>query len=268
VVQTRDGWLHMLSRKELSGYVGQFNLQQTEKDYLQHLVLWGMYSYISKNLIFKGGTALQKVYGLDRFSEDLDFTLNLPLNHGIDTEKSVREKIERGLKLVNSFYTLSYEKIKKNNSVNYKLKIRGPLYEKLQSIETIKIETGKRESVLLPTKVVPIIPVYRDLSVYLPIVMNINEMLAEKVRAILTRKQPRDLYDLYFILHKSGEILKSIIAKKLEPYSLEFSIKTFLERIDELKPLWYELAYLLKQVPEFDDVTEYVKNKFIASKKH
>lgn len=254
----------MLSKKELLGYVGEFNLQQTEKDYLQNLVLWGIYATVSKGLIFKGGTALHKVYGLNRFSEDLDFTLNLHVNNEIEEEKLILKQIEKGMNLVNSFYSLSFDINQKANSIAYKLKIQGPLYHKSQSIETIGIDISKRENLILPTDVIPIIPIYKDLSMYLPIVMNLDEMLAEKVRAILTRKRPRDLYDLYFILHKGGKVSKPVIAKKLEIYSLKFSTKIFLKRIDELEALWGELSYLFKTVPEFKVTAEYVKNIFIT----
>jgi len=47
-------------------------MQVQERDYVQHLLLWLLYSR-SQVLIFKGGTALRLVYGGNRYSEDLDF---------------------------------------------------------------------------------------------------------------------------------------------------------------------------------------------------
>ena len=47
-------------------------MQVQERDYVQHLILWLLYSR-SQALIFKGGTALRLVYGGARYSEDLDF---------------------------------------------------------------------------------------------------------------------------------------------------------------------------------------------------
>jgi predicted nucleotidyltransferase component of viral defense system len=44
------------------------------KEFLQDIVLSHIYSHKNfKELIFYGGTCLRKLYGLDRFSEDLDF---------------------------------------------------------------------------------------------------------------------------------------------------------------------------------------------------
>lgn len=47
-------------------------MQVQERDYLQHLLLWLLYTR-SQALIYKGGTALRMVYGGNRYSEDLDF---------------------------------------------------------------------------------------------------------------------------------------------------------------------------------------------------
>ena len=61
--------------------------QQIEKDYILSWILFGVakHEYLSKAIVFKGGTVLKKVYFEDyRFSEDLDFTL---LNAGISNEQ-------------------------------------------------------------------------------------------------------------------------------------------------------------------------------------
>src|SRR4030042_2234018 len=53
-----------------------------EKDYILDWVLWGISQdeYLGKRIVFKGGTALHKMYFPDwRFSEDLDFTTIRPI---------------------------------------------------------------------------------------------------------------------------------------------------------------------------------------------
>lgn len=64
-----------------------FNAGHAEKDYLQHTFLLFLSRHSKNDLVFKGGTALQKAYSLNRFSIDLDFTLN--------REISAREIIDR-----------------------------------------------------------------------------------------------------------------------------------------------------------------------------
>ena len=54
------------------------NLYQQEKEYLLKLFLYFYYKRYN-DAIFKGGTCLKFLFGLDRFSEDLDFNVNEPL---------------------------------------------------------------------------------------------------------------------------------------------------------------------------------------------
>ena len=61
--------------------------QQIEKDYILSWILKGIaqHEQLSKVIVFKGGTALKKIYFEDyRFSEDLDFTL---INNDISNEQ-------------------------------------------------------------------------------------------------------------------------------------------------------------------------------------
>lgn len=66
------------------------------KEFLQNIVLSYIYSDgDSKGLIFYGGTCLRKLYGLDRFSEDLDFESREKLNVdalGVYLEKEFRNE--------------------------------------------------------------------------------------------------------------------------------------------------------------------------------
>lgn len=58
-----------------------FNSALIEKDYFCSLILAYLYSAGGPNLIFKGGTALNKIYaGFYRLSEDLDFSIAMPLH--------------------------------------------------------------------------------------------------------------------------------------------------------------------------------------------
>lgn len=63
-----------MEREELQLYKGKtgYNLRQLELDYYQHFVLSKIYEGFN-TIYFKGGTCLQKCYGIKRFSEDLDF---------------------------------------------------------------------------------------------------------------------------------------------------------------------------------------------------
>ena len=59
---------------EIGRKKGLINKEYIEKNYFQDLFLFYLYKKTNK-FIFKGGTALYKIYNLPRFSEDLDFSL-------------------------------------------------------------------------------------------------------------------------------------------------------------------------------------------------
>jgi predicted nucleotidyltransferase component of viral defense system len=253
----------MIDRNDLLKNSDFPNVYQAEKDYLQHLVLSRVYSNSSEDLIFKGGTALQKVYGLNRFSEDLDFTLKKS-----NFEEQIT-KIERGLSTIKRFYDFSYKSKNDHRSVGFNLKINGPLFKTPASVQTIIMEISLREEVLDKANSMLITPAYPDLSPYFVKVMSLDEILAEKVRALITRGRlrPRDLYDIYFILHKGGRFDIKKINKKLAYYDLEFSNSYFLKRVGEMKgTLWNkELSLLMKDVPDYNTIANYVTEKIISN---
>src|ERR1700686_1430288 len=71
--------------------------EQALREILQEIALVGLWrGKFFEHAAFYGGTALRIIYGLDRFSEDLDFTLLDP-KHSFDWvsfEKSVHEELE------------------------------------------------------------------------------------------------------------------------------------------------------------------------------
>ena len=47
--------------------------------------------------------------------------------------------------------------------------------------------------------------------------MSINEIVAEKMRALLQRKKPRDVFDVWFLIHeKEIKLDKRLLRKKLQ----------------------------------------------------
>jgi hypothetical protein len=244
----------MLTKSELLGYKTWPNRYQLEKDYLQYAVLLEIFKRSKGGLVFKGGTALQKCYGLDRFSEDLDFTT--------DSADEIR-RVEDGLQGIKQLYNATFKRTENEQSALFNLKIEGPLFEKQQSIQTIIIEISKREKTLRKPMLIRLIPKYRDLEAQLVVVMDKDEILAEKTRALLTRRRPRDLYDTYFLLNKGAKIDFELINKKLEYYSTKFDFAVLTARITDLKAEWdKELGILMEHPPDFEVTAEFVLESF------
>ena len=242
----------MLTRNDLMSYKDAtgFNLGQIEKDYVQHLFLMNLYRRISDELTFKGGTALQKTYGLNRFSGDLDFTLtkNIKLAPIVD-------KVITGMDLFGC--EAAQKKIKEDKlSITFQVKAKGPLYEGSdKSLTYINLEVSKREDVLLPPVMNTVIPIYRDLPPYLLYTMNPSEIMAEKIRAILMREKSRDIYDIYFLIKKGVKTSIDTINRKLSYYDRDFDEEGLFKALKRKEKTWKsELKQLVTAIPEFHEV--------------
>jgi predicted nucleotidyltransferase component of viral defense system len=237
-----------MNRDELRSYLGITgnSLGQIEKDYCQHIVLGALSREQGGMLVFKGGTALQKTGIIRRFSEDLDFTANG------DVVPSKLEKVV--LKVFSAYnYKASCIDQKENDlAFSFNIRIQGPLYNGPQSHCKIRLEVSRREAVLMGPRQVHIDPPYRDIVPYVLETMFSREMAAEKVRAIMTRNKPRDLYDLFMILRQGGMIDTAMAEKKLRYYDRTFNKGEFLRKCKGFGRTWAkDLEMLVDDVPAF-----------------
>ncbi len=247
----------MLSYKELEeiSKLKRLSLTNAEKDYLQELVLFSMYSGISRELIFKGGTCLYKIYKLNRFSEDLDFTST---TQKLDI-KGVARSIISNLELLN--IKSKIKEIKEyRNEINARLLLNGPLYKGSKQTQCfIPLNISVKENIVLEPKRESVAPIYREIPNFELFVMQEKEILAEKVRATLTRQKPRDIYDIWFLVTKRRVTFDAdLINKKLSLYNLNFNFKEFAERIEKMSGLWgADLKNLIiGELQEFDNLKE------------
>lgn len=255
----------MINASDLLTYSSHFATERhLEKDYLQTVLLNEIYAEFSTQLVFKGGTALQKLYGLNRFSEDLDFTYN-----GNAPEQD-KEKLYLAIKRMKEQYPFEiHTEQSKQDSILIELKnIRGPLYPIKKSSHTIKIDISLRERPLLEPQLKIISPIYRDIKQFSIYAMNLDEILSEKVRAIFTRTKARDVYDLYFIIMQRGaKFDEKLINSKLAPQKLQFSKQDFMKRIEGItQKLWKEeLSNTVRILPEYPDVVNYIVDTIKAA---
>lgn len=174
--------LEVINRKNL-----KYPLAIAEKDYLLAIVSKIVYdSPLRDKLVFKGGTALHHCYlNQMRFSEDLDFT-SLDKNITIDDVKRVLEPYE-------------FLSIKKEYTSNATIKIERLSYNgPLNQPNSLKLEIDFLQNVVLPAKELEYKNVWRvDTKVN---VMDIREIVAEKIRATSDRARYRDFYDLFQII--------------------------------------------------------------------
>ncbi len=205
-------------------------LQSTElnvrREYIQHLFLSYFYQQPeADNIYFKGGTALRIIHQSPRFSEDLDFSstatsINKIENVLIQTIREIeREGIETDVKE------------SKKTSGGY----IGIVHCMLRDQEiAIQLEISQRKG-KAQREVVTIandfIPPYTIIS------LSQNELVTEKIQALLTRQKARDFYDLYFMLraHLIPARKKNVLQKVLNLLNIsnihyEQELKQFLPR--------------------------------------
>jgi len=245
----------MITKQELIEYSKRrnINLGQSEVDYFQHIILFILYTKLDSQLIFKGGTALQKCYNLERFSEDLDFNTN--------KEQDIKTVIESGLK---DFFIEHETEINEHpKGRNFIFRIRGPLYNgNRNSLCKILIDLSSRESTKLPPKTITIAKTINEIPSFQVIAMDQEEILAEKIRAILTRDKARDIYDLSYLLDQGISQNKKLINEKLEFDKIEFSKNKLIKEIEKKKHLWeFEMKPLLNNFVEFEEIFDNIKEK-------
>lgn len=231
-----------MEQRELQSFKQQtgYNLEQLELDYYQHFILHFIYKSFN-TIYFKGGTCLQKCYGIKRFSEDLDF------NYFDEHPEKIITLIEKAFN----------EKISDYNEtrfgMNFKVRFKGILYNgSNQSLCRISFDFRKNDIYKQPIKKI-IRPIYFDLPNYFILAMNTEEILAEKIRAILTRYKARDVFDLNELILNKTEIDFDLVNKKLKTYDKKFILSEFESKLEEKRNIYdQEIKRLTDIYEDFD----------------
>lgn len=203
----------MIKKEEILDLSRQLGLFPTtiEKDYVLGWILAGIvnHSAIAKDWVFKGGTCLKKCYfGNYRFSEDLDFTLLKSNQVNVDFLEAVFDQIgewvyaESGIHL-DAFRFEIYRNKSEGLSVQGRFKFQGPLRQKT-NFPTIKLDLTSDEIVVLPPEIRPILHDYSDGPIDTSGILCYpkDEVFSEKLRALMQRSRPRDLYDVVHLFQK------------------------------------------------------------------
>jgi len=222
---------------------------QEEKRYVQALVLYSLSSF---PIIAKGGTYLWYSHGLNRFSEDLDYTAEGKL------VGDMAQDVSRTLEL---FGVHNEFKVVKDDRYTFSFRIgaQAPLYRNEKDTCYVYVEVSRREGVL--TEAISLTldePFYGIPMTYLK-GMNLREVLSEKVKAVMVRGSARDLYDMWFLVGKKMvEPDKGLMDKKLAFYGRSFDKTHFQARVERIGKYWdQELKpIVIGALPKFEDVKE------------
>lgn len=225
----------------------KYHLQDAEKDYFLAVILNIIYnSEFKDTLVFKGGTAIYHCYLEQlRFSRDLDFTVRKGLML-TDVEGLFRD-----------FDIFKVRDVReKRFGLDISIQYRGPL----EQPDTIGIDINTNRKVLMEPNEVEYKNYYG--VKFHCLVMDIKEIFAEKIRTLIDRARPRDLYDLIILQKRYGiKINEGIILlaqkefhKPLDKIAIEENINISLDRWEqEMKELYYKEPVIEEEAKNFTD---------------
>lgn len=252
-----------MNEAELSRIAGERSVPvgTVEKDYVLSVILTLLANdKARRDIVFKGGTAIKKVYYPEaRFSEDLDFNY---LDLSIGDVKDMVLRCMGACPMESVRFTRIRDEYETEDGFNCRVGFRGPLNHD----NSIKLDFSGRERPLTKTLLKPIIEEYRtqeELQISGTIqVLSLEEILSEKCRALMMRPAPRDLYDIWFLLSKGVRFDDILVRKKLKAYREDWNRDAFEERIEDLETAWRrDLLSLLPKVPDFNDVIKFVRRR-------
>jgi predicted nucleotidyltransferase component of viral defense system len=197
----------MIKPNEISKTANALGLRETqvEKDYVIGWVLKGLSNneYLKQRLVFKGGTALRKIHFPDyRLSEDLDFTFsgNDFIQKDIDAHfDEITEWIQNESRISIS---IQDKTIHQTGNYSFNLQYTGPLGGKGAN-KSIKVDIATDEKLFTAPVELPVNNIYTDLEdIFCIFSYTLEEIIAEKMRSLMQRTTPRDIYDLWYLFEE------------------------------------------------------------------
>lgn len=242
------------------------------KEVIQEITLCGLSrAGFFKNTAFYGGTALRIFHGLNRFSEDLDFSLKkadssfdfykyLPIlekevrSYGLNFNIEVKEKSVE-TKIVSAFL--------KGNTEEHILMFYADelLARSISSNELIRIkfevDTNPPDYATFETKY-RMLPIPYEISLY-----DMPSLFAGKIHAIICRSwknrvKGRDLYDYIFYLSKKTPVnLKHLTERLVQSRHIEANEQI---TINDVKEMLQERFRSIDYTQAKQDVIPFLKN--------
>lgn len=194
------------------------NTQLVEHDLILTRAICELYQnpVIQENLVFRGGTALHKLFFNEagRFSEDLDFVQlkSMPIGQIIDAIRSCLDSWLGKPKWMQNQgrFTLYYQfETEAKPVINRKVKIEINTREHFNCYPIIKKPFSVKSEWYSSSL---------EVTTY-----SIEELLGTKLRALYQRKKGRDLYDFWYVTkHYPSKIDHESIIKTFQEY-MKFS---------------------------------------------
>jgi predicted nucleotidyltransferase component of viral defense system len=202
----------MITQEQVSVLAKKYKINETVifREYLQIVFLQKLYQKApSQNIFFKGGTAIHLIHQSPRFSEDLDFSV-------ISSMSEFNAYIATVLKRMEDEEGVSWKEKKSVAGKQFLL-----VAEDILPYRTyIVLDFSFREKVFSNDRSI-IQTAYPLLFTSYVYHLSREETLAEKIRAVMTRRKGRDLYDLLrkkLAYYEIPEIANSDIVERVASF--------------------------------------------------
>jgi predicted nucleotidyltransferase component of viral defense system len=198
----------VISKQHILERAAEWHLRPevVEKDYVLGWVLAAIAGHpqLRETWVFKGGTCLKKCYfETYRFSEDLDFSL---LSHAAYTQDELLKQLQEvvaaahemsGIEMPVAQVRIDVKRNKQGQpTFQARIAYRGPLA--MPNWPRLLLDITQHEPVIDPPAQRPVFHAYPDAFTDATTVAaySLEELFAEKTRALYERTRPRDLYDV------------------------------------------------------------------------
>lgn len=255
----------MITKDQINLFARKFKTNESTvyREYLQILFLNKLYkNEKSSQVFFKGGTAIHFLFGASRFSEDLDFTVTSSEDEFLSLIKSI----------FNEFVKEGEFSFKERKTITGKRFLLTASRDILPYATFINLDFSFREKVIQPTKSTfdTVYPIIFTSFIYH---LSSEEICAEKIRALLTRKKGRDLFDLWFLISQGALINNDLVKEKLKYYQkADYSNTELLNSIKKISEKEFEtdmrpfvpMGERSKLIERFKYIQTYLINKLFA----
>jgi len=136
---------------------------------------------------------------------------------------------------------------------SFDVSFRGPLYDgRDRSKGKVRVDINRRpEEVEARRELVA--SEYDDVRPFVVTVLALEHLLAEKVRALLVRGKPRDLYDIWLLLRQGVQPDLALIQRKLALYEMTWERDALKEALERVRADWdRDLRPLLPQFVPYE----------------
>ena len=266
----------MINKQDILDRATEWRLRPdiVEKDYVLGWLLAALAAHPETRAtwVFKGGTCIKKCYfETYRFSEDLDFSL---LPEAPYTEIALRAALHSVTRIASDLSGIEFPAdlievraradAQGQPTFQGRIAYRGPL--SIPSLPRVLFDLTQHERVLgPPDSRTPFHPYPDDLPDGTTVLAySLDELLAEKTRALYERTRPRDLYDVVYLLENRPDAFNfgrahDLFRQKCMGRGLGVPSCATLVRIvedaDELRTEWANmLAHQLPGLPDLDDL--------------